>query len=790
MRQLPLILAILVPSCLAPTVSEAQTANNFTVTSFSASPTRVQPGGVLQLAATVTSSRAVGNYTVGFVAYVNNQAVWGQFFPNLVSTTGGSVTETYNLPIPTSASSGSYQFVVGVWSPNWVWYTGASTTVTVGSAPPAPVNTALPVINGTPQVGWVLSSSTGTWTGATSFAYQWAGNGTPITGAAGSTYTPAASDVGHTLTVAVTATGTGGTATATSAATAPVASSTAPVNLQLPVISGTAQVGTVLSSSTGTWTGATSFAYQWAGNGTLIAGATASTYTPAVSDVGHTLTVAVTATGSGGMATATSVATAPVASAHGGTTATSSSTGAGVPQYTCVTNVYVSPSGNDSNPGTLAAPLLNPQTADATVKPSGWTGSWSNSGATSLFPGVCINFMPGTYSMSSDFYMELGGTNNSATGYAVVRSVDANGNYSPGTAHFVATSTNVYYFLKYENSYQIVDGLDINGGGLAQVCTGNVSETTNAANHHLVNENNTIHGCTGIGVYFSYNEYIWVIGNTVYGNNLTNSQFWDSGIEIYEPADEATVDNGSASNPNYPAFSANSADTALTYHIVVANNIVYGNGTTSSCGGVNGCGEIGINILTFNNKDKWPTSYSGCGGATGCGYNKVYPYNTLIVGNYVYNNGSNGILYAYGSSAHTTIANNTTHNNNIDTTLAYGITGPVIRAELLNTNSASANAAWVNNIAYAVPGSTPKFCYDNTDGAGPTFNNNITYNGTGGSGCTTGTVTGSGNQLGVNPLLTNPAGAVYTLQSGSPAIDTGLPEGFLLSSTPNIGAFQ
>ena len=221
---------------------------------------------------------------------------------------------------------------------------------TTGANPP--VDTALPVITGTAQVGKVLTSSTGTWTGATSFGYQWAGNGTPIAGATASTYTPAVSDVGHTLTVAVTATGSGGTATATSAATSPVISSGAPVNSQLPVISGTAQVGKVQTSTTGTWTGATSFGYQWAGNNVLINGAVASTYTPVSTDVGHTLTATVTATGPGGTASATSAPTVPIVAGSSG-----SGNGSGVASsFTALHTYYISPTGSDSNAGTLAAP--------------------------------------------------------------------------------------------------------------------------------------------------------------------------------------------------------------------------------------------------------------------------------------------------------------------------------------------------------------------------------------------------------------------------------------------------
>ena len=87
------------------------------------------------------------------------------------------------------------------------------------------------------------------------------------------------------------------TALTITAASAPAA---APTDLEPPVVSGTAQVGKVLSSTTGTWTGATSYAYQWAGNSAKIAGATAATYTPVSTDAGHTLTSTVTATGSSG----------------------------------------------------------------------------------------------------------------------------------------------------------------------------------------------------------------------------------------------------------------------------------------------------------------------------------------------------------------------------------------------------------------------------------------------------------------------------------------------------------
>ena len=94
--------------------------------------------------------------------------------------------------------------------------TGAVTTfngLNVGGAASPPLNTSLPKITGTAQVGQTLTSSTGSWSNSpTSYTYQWYGNGTAISGATQSTYVPVVSDTGHTITVAVTATNASGSA--------------------------------------------------------------------------------------------------------------------------------------------------------------------------------------------------------------------------------------------------------------------------------------------------------------------------------------------------------------------------------------------------------------------------------------------------------------------------------------------------------------------------------------------------------------------------------------------------
>jgi hypothetical protein len=94
------------------------------------------------------------------------------------------------------------------------------------------------------------------------------------------------------------------------------AAAMAPTNITIPIVSGTAQVGSLLAATTGTWNNSpTSFAFQWKSAGVNATGATATTnmYTPVSADIGNTLTVSVTATNSAGSSSAaTSAATAAV----------------------------------------------------------------------------------------------------------------------------------------------------------------------------------------------------------------------------------------------------------------------------------------------------------------------------------------------------------------------------------------------------------------------------------------------------------------------------------------------
>jgi hypothetical protein len=87
-----------------------------------------------------------------------------------------------------------------------------------------------------------------------------------------------------------------------------------PVNVIAPVISGTAERGSTLSCTTGTWTftGSISYAYQWKRNGVNISGANANTYLLVAADDNAFITCLVTATDNNGSTSKISNTLGPV----------------------------------------------------------------------------------------------------------------------------------------------------------------------------------------------------------------------------------------------------------------------------------------------------------------------------------------------------------------------------------------------------------------------------------------------------------------------------------------------
>ena len=175
------------------------------------------------------------------------------------------------------------------------------------AAKPNAAPTGLPTITGTPQVGETLTASTSAINDEdglenVSYEYQWIAGGTDITGATGSSYELTSSEQEQTIQVRVTFTDDAeNEETLTSAATeAVVAKATG-----LPAISGTSQVGETLTADTSAITDEdglenVAYSYQWirsdSGADTDIAGATDSTYTLVLADLGKTIKVRVTFT--------------------------------------------------------------------------------------------------------------------------------------------------------------------------------------------------------------------------------------------------------------------------------------------------------------------------------------------------------------------------------------------------------------------------------------------------------------------------------------------------------------
>ncbi|MFL5969482.1 MAG: hypothetical protein ACJ74L_07790 [Gaiellaceae bacterium] len=218
----------------------------------------------------------------------------------------------------------------------------AALLVPAGSAgqSEAPRNTGEPGVSGPAIEGRALLTTNGTWTGTRPFKWQYrwlrcdtSGGGvngvtcSTIPSATRRTYVLRAADVGHRIRSRVIVSNADGTASANSNATPGVVRSAstagAPSNAARPTISGTPQQAATLTANRGTWNGGQpqTYAYQWlrcdavGGNCAEISGASASTYVPTASDVGHTLRVRVTARNSVGARSVTTVPTAVVAKA-------------------------------------------------------------------------------------------------------------------------------------------------------------------------------------------------------------------------------------------------------------------------------------------------------------------------------------------------------------------------------------------------------------------------------------------------------------------------------------------
>jgi hypothetical protein len=193
-----------------------------------------------------------------------------------------------------------------------------------------PAQTSSPTLQGPatqPFVGDKLTVTNGTWSGTpTKYAYQWdrcdptgdRQNCVPISGATAQSYTATTADIEHTLHANVLATNTDGTGKADTKGSGVVAARTSPKNTARPTISGTPRVGESLTVNNGTWTGVSTFSYQWqqcdqnGNNCADIDGATGKTYGVRSADTGREILARVKAATRFGSTTADTDRTVPV----------------------------------------------------------------------------------------------------------------------------------------------------------------------------------------------------------------------------------------------------------------------------------------------------------------------------------------------------------------------------------------------------------------------------------------------------------------------------------------------
>lgn len=209
----------------------------------------------------------------------------------------------------------------------------------VGSSPqaappkPALLNSTTPAIVGDYFTGDLHYVDVGDWNTPCIFSYIWvdvdgSGNETQIPNGTREAFLPTSLDVGFYIATYVTATNANGIFTTVRTATSPQkvsvsSSASTPSNTAAPTISGTAQQGQVLTSTSGSWVGGPTptYGYQWqtSANGTTgwanltgAGGPTTATYTVQAGDVGNYLRCVVTATNSITFATANSAPTTQI----------------------------------------------------------------------------------------------------------------------------------------------------------------------------------------------------------------------------------------------------------------------------------------------------------------------------------------------------------------------------------------------------------------------------------------------------------------------------------------------
>ena len=406
--------------------------------------------------------------------------------------------------------------------------------------------------------------------------------------------------------------------------------------------------------------------------------------------------------------------------------------------YTCVTNLFISPTGRDSNDGLKASTPL------ATLaRAQGLALAAQGSGA-----GYCVHYLPGTYAGQQN--LTTGGTADTPGGYMVLLSDKPHAALLRPGPHTYNTLDLTAHTQTAPNggraNFVIVDGFDIQGGIANSTAPGSGGSAIQVAyGHHVKLINNILHDSAGAGIQTNCVDYFLVKNNVIYNNAWFGNSAY-SGISDLAPC-------GIDANPGI--------------HHVISGNTIFNNSESFVIGAKHTDGN-GI-IL-----DVWDQH----------GYKKP----VLVENNLLFHNGGR-CIEALGVLGGGVIRNNTCFHNVQDFLLIT-----LSPCELAFARSTGMTV--VNNIAVADPaqhvatsGTSGAFAicdYGNTNSSLVSSNrylSNLTFNGVPGEASvslssTTSAVTAeNGNLLGVNPFLTapstNPRVADFHLAAGSQAAGAG-----------------
>ena len=169
-----------------------------------------------------------------------------------------------------------------------------SSAATAAVAPGTFEVTRQPAVSGTPTFGQTLTLDRGAYTETPTVSVQWLRDGVPVTGATGTSYPLGVADVGHPVTARVTLTRSGYT---TLPVTAPATAAVAPAVFTVtraPAVTGVPKFGQTLTLDRGAATGTPTTTVEWLRDGVPVAGATGTTYSLGLDDIGKQVTARVT----------------------------------------------------------------------------------------------------------------------------------------------------------------------------------------------------------------------------------------------------------------------------------------------------------------------------------------------------------------------------------------------------------------------------------------------------------------------------------------------------------------